>query len=199
MRRQRHRPLVRFWRDTQGTALIEFAVAFPVLLVLFYGAVELTRYILFTEKLESAAMQVIDIINQQNEISAADMELVFNAVPLMMHPMSNSPVSMNVTAVERARVPSGDYCNLQKLWAYPGAGTVDVAANRLPEITVQPGDTVMVMEITGRYRPILDDALQKTVIGNLTGDVALRSYSRPRYGAFRCHPVTRLCRSTPCF
>lgn len=189
-----------FYRDEKGTALIEFAIAFPVLLLLFYGAVELTRYMLFIEKLESAAIQVADIINQENEISVEDLDKLFAAMPDMMKPINNADLKPRVTIVERPRDPGGQRCKLRALWGY-GPGSVRIRPNAddtLPEITVGEGDTVTVMELTGAYRPILDDAMQKRILRNVTGDVYVRVYSRPRYGAFRCNPMTRVCRSTPC-
>lgn len=187
-------------RDERGTALIEFSFALPVLLVMFYAAIELTRYILFHEKMESAAMQVIDVINQENEVSAANLNTIFSAIPTMMSPLQDMDVQPRVTVVERTRDPGGRPCRLRVLWSYgPGTSRIDPEGqNSLPEIAVQPGDTVTIMEAVGRYRPILDDVLQKQIIGNITGEVYLRNYSRPRYGAFRCNPVTRVCRATPC-
>lgn len=192
--------LRRNMRDERGTALIEFAFALPVLLTMFYAAIELTRYILFHEKMEAAAVQVIDIINQETEVTAGDLDDLFSAIPTMMFPLQEMEVRPRVTVVERTRDPGGRPCQLRVLWAYgPGVSHINPEGqNSLPKINVQPGDTVTVMEMVGRYRPILDDALQRQIIGNLTGEIYLRSYSRPRYGAFRCNPVTRLCRSTPC-
>lgn len=191
---------MRFLRDARGTAMIEFGFALPLLLVLFYGAVELTRYILFNEKMESASLQVLDIINQENELSMTDLNNVFSSIPLIMAPFRNHDVAPRVTVVERTRDPGGRQCQLRVLWSLgPGISRINPEAdNRLPEITVETGDTVTVIEMVGRYRPLLDDAMQRNVVGNLTNEVYFRSYARPRYGAFRCNPATRVCRSTPC-
>lgn len=191
---------MRFLRDARGTAMIEFGFALPLLLVLFYGAVELTRYILFNEKMESASLQVLDIINQENELSMSDLNNVFSSIPLIMAPFRNHDVAPRVTVVERTRDPGGRRCQLRVLWSLgPGISRINPEAdNRLPEITVEAGDTVTIIEMVGRYRPLLDDAMQRNVVGNLTNEVYFRSYARPRYGAFRCNPATRVCRSTPC-
>lgn len=199
----------RLFGNTQGAAVIEFAFAFPVLLTLFYGAVEMTRYVLFHEKMESAAIQIVDIINQQSEITITDLNKINSVIPEFMKPFDGSTVTPFVMVVERTRDPGGARCKLKQLWNY-GTGMSKIAvdgalpkpnvtADRLPELDVQEGDTVTVMELTGRYRPILDDAFGKNLLGNLTGEVYVRSYSRPRYGAFRCHPATRVCVATPCF
>lgn len=189
-----------FSRNAHGAALIEFALALPVLLLLFYAAVELTRYLLFREKLESAAVQVIDIVNQESDVTASQLDSLFSAIPVMMQPIRNADIEPRVTVVERARDPGGRDCRLRVLWGYgPGTSRIDPQRdNRLPEIVVGAGDTVTVIEVVGTYRPILDDALQRRLLGGLAGESYVRSYARPRYGAFRCDPQTRACRATLC-
>ncbi len=182
----------RFLKDDSGNALIEFALAFPVLLLLFYAAVELTRYILFHEKIESAAIQLLDVVNQTGNVSAAELDNVFSVTERMMAPFTNVTIQPRLTMVERPVVPAGK-CRLKSLWDYGGGPTRirPDAEDQLPEMQVMPGDTVGVMEMTGKYIPLLDDVFGSAIIGNVSGDVYVRSYSRPRYGAFRINPNTR--------
>lgn len=189
-----------FYRNAGGAAIVEFALALPVLLTLFYAAVELTRYVLFREKLESAAVQVIDIINQESNVKASQLDNLFSALPVMMQPLRDVNPQPRVTVVERARDPGGRECQLRVLWGYgPGTSRINPERdNRLPEIAVGAGDTVTVIEVIGTYRPILDDAFQRKLLGNLTGESYVRSYARPRYGAFRCNPETGACKAVIC-
>lgn len=189
-----------FYRNAGGAAIVEFALALPVLLTLFYAAVELTRYVLFREKLESAAVQVIDIINQESDVKASQLDNLFSALPVMMQPLRDVNPQPRVTVVERARDPGGRECQLRVLWGYgPGTSRINPERdNRLPEIAVGAGDTVTVIEVIGTYRPILDDAFQRKLLGNLTGESYVRSYARPRYGAFRCSPETGACKAVVC-
>jgi Flp pilus assembly protein TadG len=47
-----------FNKSEEGLALIEFAFAIPVLIILFIGVVELTRYVLIVQKIEKSVSQI---------------------------------------------------------------------------------------------------------------------------------------------
>jgi hypothetical protein len=65
------RILTRFWRHKQGTALLEFAIAFPFLVVLLFGGIELARYIIIEQKVEKAASVMSSIVTQESRAAAA--------------------------------------------------------------------------------------------------------------------------------
>lgn len=56
--------LHRFLSQQRGTALIEFAIVLPVLLVLFFGAMEVTRLTLAVMRMQKSAYVLTDIISQ---------------------------------------------------------------------------------------------------------------------------------------
>lgn len=49
-----------------GVALVEFGLLFPILFILLTGGLEVSRYILFHQKIDNAASHVADIITQMN-------------------------------------------------------------------------------------------------------------------------------------
>lgn len=202
----------RFGRDAAGAAVIEFAFALPLLLMLFYGAVEVTRFMLFREKMESAAIQIGDIIGQRDEISAGDLETVFTSIPQFMSGFNASNVLPLVTVVERSRrvLPTHAPCRLKRLWSYPSANAAITKINPegndgLPGFGVSEGDVVMVVELAGTFRSLLGysvTARSNTLdVGSsvLTSERSVLGFTRARYGAFRCNPTTRLCASAACY
>ncbi len=52
-------------RQRAGTALIEFALVFPFLFILIFGAIELTRYVLINQKLEKATWVVSGVVTRE--------------------------------------------------------------------------------------------------------------------------------------
>lgn len=50
----------------QGLAAIEFAFLLPLLVALFFGTVELTRYVVITQKAENASFSLDSVISQSN-------------------------------------------------------------------------------------------------------------------------------------
>lgn len=63
--------LSRFRRDDRGVALMEFALIIPFLMLIFYGGIELTRYMLIAQKLDKSAYALADITNQFPPATAA--------------------------------------------------------------------------------------------------------------------------------
>lgn len=56
--------LKRLREDKQGVAYLEFILALPILLLLFVGAVDLTRMVLIHQKVDRATFTVADLLTQ---------------------------------------------------------------------------------------------------------------------------------------
>ena len=80
-----------FVRHEKGTASIELLFTIPVLLLLFYGAVELSRYIIITQKMEKTVDEVGNIITQYNAttLTNAKMQALVTSIQYMMYPYYN--------------------------------------------------------------------------------------------------------------
>ncbi|HEU5046960.1 MAG TPA: TadE/TadG family type IV pilus assembly protein [Rickettsiales bacterium] len=54
--------------SNEGSALVEFAICLPIILLLFYGGVEVARYLLIVKKLQDSATQVASIITSTDPV-----------------------------------------------------------------------------------------------------------------------------------
>lgn len=80
-----------------GSAAIEFAIVLPVLLLLFFGMVNLTHYIAMKRKVQSASELIADLITrQQTTIPSTLIDDYFKAVELSFRPMDLNRVQDNV-------------------------------------------------------------------------------------------------------
>lgn len=81
----------RLVRNTHGIAMIEFAAVLPFMLLLLFGGIELTRFILITQRVEAGAQMLASIASQypaatENPPAAAQIsqfELTDNVFPLL--------------------------------------------------------------------------------------------------------------------
>jgi len=85
-------------RRQEGAASIEFLFVLPVLLILFYGAVEISRYVQSAQKLEKTANEIGNVVTQYNcsngcganqtanTLNDTVMSQLISAVPYMMSP-----------------------------------------------------------------------------------------------------------------
>ncbi len=178
----------RLYADQRAAVLLEFAIALPVLLLLFFGVYEISRYLLFRERLESSAIQILDLITQGTNVDAASLDNVYATLPEMMKPYTALNPRIIVTQIVR---PPGA-CRPVALWQFrPGgsrvAPTVGAAVD-LGEIVLEAGDNVMAIEVMADYQPILDNSYAQNIIGQYTQYV--QSFGHTRYGSFNIDPNT---------
>jgi hypothetical protein len=76
-------------REDEGVAAIEFVIVLPVLLLLFFGMINLTNYISMMRKVNSAAELVTDLVSRHNEkVKTSDIDDYFKAAALLFLPSS---------------------------------------------------------------------------------------------------------------
>jgi Flp pilus assembly protein TadG len=91
-----HRPVRRFAGDQRATSAIEFGLVLPVMLALWFGAVELSEGIAINRKVTIVARTIADLASQQTlNIDTATMTNLMNATSAVMAPF---PASVNGAA-----------------------------------------------------------------------------------------------------
>ncbi len=184
--------IMRFLRNESGVALVEFAFAFPILIVLSYGVIELTRYILITQKVEKLAHSLADITAQSNSLTTADMNRIAEATAHVMDPYvtgSNSRVIVS----SLYRTPG--QASARVTWCYRGGGSLVStsrigALNAIPTMPTGSGFTfnerenVISAEVFYRFSPIVTSRF----FGTRT--IYRAAFYRPRLGALSAAPVS---------
>lgn len=80
-----------------GVAAIEFAIVFPVLLLLFFGMINLTSYVSMLRKSSSAAELVADLVTRNNaKIAQSALDDYITGAKLLFLPAAASGVSVEV-------------------------------------------------------------------------------------------------------
>ncbi len=85
--------------DTRGAAAVEFALIAPILILLYFGAVELTQGVLTQEKTAHTASTVGDLISQSTSVTASDVADVFAVGRTTMYPYPTTSLGLRVTSV----------------------------------------------------------------------------------------------------
>jgi hypothetical protein len=184
MRRARKRPL---WTDDEGAAVVELALTLPLLLLLFFGGFELTRFILITHKLEKAAYTVSDVVAQQTSVTMSQLEQIMSAASEVMKPYE---IGDRGTIVLSSVYQNGsDLPTVQ--WQYAGGGTLTHGSNigvvggpaALPGgLTLNDKDNIIVTEVFYTFEPLFP--------GWEIGPSNLYKYAifKPRLGALTTAP-----------
>ena len=91
------------WTDVEAVAAMEFAIVLPFMLLLFIGGVELSNGMAINVKVSDATHSVADMVSQNTQISAAQMQTILGASAAIMAPYpvnSSSNSLMTVTVSE---------------------------------------------------------------------------------------------------
>ena len=160
--------IARFAKAERGLAFIEFALVAPFIMLILFGGIELTRYMLIVQKVDKTAYAMADLVAQytpataarrNGEISVNEMNnVVFRQFPALMapHDAMNSG-SIIVSSIRRERdtirikwqiATPGGYSDAQTTSIVSGlsAGAVNASGAALRDRTASfTGDTAVEM------------------------------------------------------
>lgn len=192
----------RIGRECGGVAAVEFAMVLPLLMLMLFGIIEVSHYLLFREKLESAATQMLDIVNQGNNVDALSLDNLFSTLPDMMDPYMPGHPHVVITQIIRP-VPQvvGQVCKPIAVWQYT-LGSSKIAPTmgqpaETGEIVMPAGDNVMAIEVFVDYVPFFNNAFSRSLLGGAQRMYTV-SYEHGRYGSFNIDPNNGRAVSTPC-
>ena len=181
--------LRRFWCAEAGIAVVEFGLVLPVLMTLFYGTVEVTRYILITQKVEKLAHAVADMTAQEQTATIVALNQVMAAGSDIMLPfsMANNSGTIFITAMYLA--PNTTIPLV--MWRYQGGGTLTATsklgtvggAATVPGFTFDDRENLIAAEVYYKFSPLISSQF----FGTTT--VYRTAYYKPRLGALLTAPV----------
>jgi hypothetical protein len=184
---KRHTPSL--LSDQHGMAYVEFALCISMLMLMFLGSVETTRYVLIIQKLEQTVSTVTDVTTQadanNNPLTTSQMTQLMSAVQDMMNPYTFGANGL-VILTDVTQPGAG---NAKVNWQYCGGGTLNIASKigssvggtaTLPTgFTMIAGEEVVIGEVFYNYKPITT-----TVWGIVSASTIYRTaLFMPRLGA----------------
>lgn len=171
-------------RDLRGVAAVEFALIFPIMLVVFFGTVEICAAVAIDRKVTLIARTISDLTSQQlTSVTSSGLTGVFTYGLLIITPYPSSPLKGQVSEIY---VDSNGKATIQWSQGATMNGTVTLVSS-----TRNPGDDVSTVvpaallvkqtylifsEVSYQYLPIGGGYVMAKTGINLN-DV---SYTRPR-------------------
>lgn len=101
---RRSRPIRTFLRNEEGVSAIEFAFIAPLMLVVYFGCVELSFLMRADRKVTATAASLSDLTTRLVMVNDADMQELYNAATVLMQPYPVAQTRMRITSV----VDNGD-------------------------------------------------------------------------------------------
>ena len=129
----------RLLNDRSGLAAVEFAMIFPMMVVMFFGVLELSAAIAVDRKATLVARTLSDLTSQMVSVANADLVSFGEAAKAIMTPYPGSPLISSVTEVYVDSVTGVARVQWSKGLTIGATGVVAIAATA-PH---NPGDVVV--------------------------------------------------------
>jgi Flp pilus assembly protein TadG len=174
--------LRRLHRNQQGVAYLEFALALPMLVMMFMGAVEVTRFVIMTEKVEKVAIAVSDLTAQSSTATNTGMSDIVKAAEQIMLPYTFGSGGYVIVSSITKTGTAAPKVN----WQYKGGGTMNKnslvgsagSAASLPTgFTMADKENVIITEVFYNYTPLFSGRILKSKL------IYKTSFYKPRLGA----------------
>jgi len=177
----------RFRADTRGTLIAEFAASLPMMLLLVMSGTEISRYVILHQKLDRATTTVGDLVAQEENITTAKVNAVFDAITPIIHPFvlasQGTVIVSSITLgsdgttkrVAWQRKSTGGIAATSKVGTQGGTATLPAG------MTIRTNETIIVAETFYRFDPIFAPSQFTNWV---TDEIAYhRAFYRPRFGA----------------
>lgn len=182
---------LRFIKNNEGVALIEFAIALPMLLILFIGMVELGNFIIQHQKVDKVASSMADFVAQGSTVSITNLNDFGLAVPQIMRPFGFTGTVIFSSASRRPSNSGVPGCNISAPcidWQHRilgsdtsnigSTGTIPILPGNYPVINNQ---NIIIAEVFLHYTPIL--SVSSNIIPAFTATTIYKSaIYKPRQG-----------------
>lgn len=136
--------------DKSGTALLEFAITLPVLLMLYLGCVQICDVVSVYRKTTTTSRTIVDLASQQTTVSDGDLDSILAASSQVMAPHSTANLKMVVTqvTVDSAGVATVDWSR-----ASGSGATADTTASTytLPSGVAINGTSLVIAKVNYGY------------------------------------------------
>jgi Flp pilus assembly protein TadG len=183
--------------DRSGLAAVEFAFVFPIMVVMYFGVVELSSAISVDRKATQVARTLSDLTSQMTSVVDADIISFGEAAKAIMTPYSPTPLISSVTEVYVDKISGVARVQWSKGLSISTTGVVTIAAAAPhnpgdvvvlpPGLVVAKGTFVIWGEVSYRYVPAIGYVMAKT--GIPFSDTA---YTRPRQVLCVLYPTAGL-------
>jgi Flp pilus assembly protein TadG len=171
--------------DRSGLAAVEFAMIFPIMVVLYFGVVEFSSAIAVDRKATQVARTLSDLTSQSMTVADTDLKNFGEAAKAIMTPYPPSPLVSSITEVYIDKVSGVARVQWSKGLTIGPTGDVSIAAaapHNAGDVVTLPlslvaakGTFVIWSEVSYKYTPAIGIMMAQT--GITFRDVA---YTRPR-------------------
>jgi Flp pilus assembly protein TadG len=151
----------RFVADRRGSSVVEFAILLPLMLVMYFGSIQVTDAISADRQVTLVASTVAEITSQFNAgVMTSDVNNILGAASAVLAPFSVNNATVTLSSVCIDSTGKATILWSQSLNGTQRSGTV---TNLIPAALLVPSTSVIWGEATFNYRPTVGWVITGTV------------------------------------
>ena len=185
--RRRARSLVARWRsawlyvaDERGSILIEAAIIFPLLGMIFIGMIEFSQAFTVKRRVQNVASATADLVAQSQSVTTANLNDIASIGVQLMLPYSSTGLSLTISSVAESAqgaITVQWSCSWASISSSGTCTSSGATYTGLPTGLLSAGQSVIIGKTTYVYTPTIAEFL----VGGRT--FTSTSYYRPRLTA----------------
>ena len=166
---------MRLLRDRSGVGAIEFAILFPILVMLYIAAFEITVGLSVSKRAARAPGSVADIVTQQQSVTKSSLAQISSVANAIFFPFNTTKVQIKLTGITM-----DTSANAKVLWSWQNSSTtapyaVNSTVSTVPADMAKPSSFLVRAELSIPYR------LLAFTPAFLPGDMQTLTISRTYY------------------
>ncbi|MFK5595941.1 TadE/TadG family type IV pilus assembly protein [Methylobacterium sp. HMF5984] len=162
-----------FKEDQRAVAAVEFALVLPVLIVIYFGTVELTRAVDASRKLTLFTRTLGDLSGRADNPNPTtnDMATIAGAATVILKPLDASGLQIVVNSMGVESIYGGLYGGVCSSWSQNATKRPALQINGTNGLPATPaayqfdGARYILAEVTMNYTPIIGSSLYKWIFG----------------------------------
>jgi Flp pilus assembly protein TadG len=151
---------LRFAADRRGSSAIEFALLLPLLLIMYFGSIQITDAISADRQVTLVASTVAEITSQYATVSSTDVSNILAAASAVLtpFPVANAKVTLSSVLIDANGNATVDWS--ATLNGTQRSGTV---TSSIPAALLVPNTSVIWGEATYSYKPAIGWVITGTI------------------------------------
>ncbi|MBY0382873.1 MAG: pilus assembly protein [Xanthobacteraceae bacterium] len=165
--------------DTSGMAAIEFAVLFPLILLIFFGTIGVSDGVAVDRKVTILTRTLSDLISQAAQIGPVDLSNAYAIGTVIMTPYANGPIKAKVTQLyidSSTSLPKVSWVSAYNDTPHACNETITI-----PDGLKIPGTYLIMSEVKYAFKPAA--GISGGTFQPPTFNISDQTFTRPRQSA----------------